>query len=632
MIRNIRSQKSLISFLLLSVLVGLALCQSLPGRAAEASNTNIIAVGPGESGEQRTGQQQVWHDSTGQADLQQAFDAYAEGRFVVLHSAGSTGLKRGSYWSRFVLENRSPDPLSLHLEYVDHQLMRLQAHARTLGSGHVFSALADLKFDAAFDERPVFHNRFVVPVMLQGNEQMEFLVRMDSGEAGFTFPSMRIWTPKQLSRAHTRETAVLSFLFGGIALIAVFSLIAGITVRERSFFAYSIYGFSKIVAWGTILGFTHQYLVTSGFHWSYMSMAGGLGILCGAIFDRLFLETRKFTPRLDYILILMIANALVLILSALFQVKPVALISITLALLLYPAVVGVALVRWRQGSSEAAVFAVGWTVLLSGLFVQALRDLGYVEHNLINYYLPPLSSFLEMITVMAALGLKLRRLRLQSKAQEYEYRAQLEQSKEELEALVQARTEELEKAKLRAEMEARTDPLTGIRNRRSFIADADLCIKRARRKSEPFSLLMFDIDHFKSINDKHGHGVGDTALCRFCVTIQEKIRETDVFGRLGGEEFALLITEDRANAVHTAERLRDNIAGISLQTPGGELKFTSSIGIAHSAGDSDNDSIETLLRRADRALYRAKAQGRDMVVEYADTAVEEPGPLQPLPV
>ncbi|MFV8783798.1 diguanylate cyclase [Microbulbifer sp. SA54] len=593
------------------------------GATAEArTDARPLIVGPAEQGDLRTGQREIWHDVSGEAGLDAAYTAYLSGDFSALTSAGSTGLQQGSFWSHFVLANPAATPVTLNIEYVDHQLIGLTAYAKPAEGGIAdFTVLAQLDMGEPFDRRPVFHNRFVFPVTLGAGESLELMVRFDSHEAGYVFPSMRIWSPENLSKYHTMETALLAFLFGGIFLIAIFSLTVGITVRESSFFAYAVYGISKMVAWGTILGFTQQYVLRDNFHWSYMSMAGAVSILCGVWFDRLFLQTRKYTPRWDYVLVLMMVNASMLLVSAIFQLKTLALITITLALLLYPISTVIALVRWRQGSSEAAVFAIGWTLLLIGLFYQALRDLGYVEHNLVNYYLPPLSTFIEMITIMAAMGMKLRRLRQQSMESERQYRRHLEQSKVELEALVQERTEELETAKQQAELEARTDPLTGIRNRRSFLSDADICIKQAQRKSLPVSLLMFDIDHFKSINDNHGHGIGDEALRRFSETILKKIRETDVFGRLGGEEFALLIVETPEDALRTAERLRACIADIRLECGANLVQFTSSIGIAHQAGDA---AVEQLLKQADRALYRAKESGRNVVREYSPHPVPKP--------
>lgn len=592
----------------------------------------VILIGATEDGSLRTGQAAIWHDASGKADLAAAQQALDAGAFQPLESAGSTGLKKGSHWSYFVLHNGASHGVPLNLEYVDHQLIRLQAFTRGSMTESGFSQIVNLAMGDSFSKRPVFHNRFVVPVALEPGESRKFLLRFDSEEAGFVFPSLRIWTPEELDKSHAAETGLIAFLFGGMALVSLFSLIVGLTTRAPIFLTYSVYGVSKIVAWGTILGYTHQYVLRDTFHWSYMSASAALSILFAIIFDRLFLQSRKYTPKLDYFLILMMANAVLLLCSALLQIKPVALISITLALLLYPISTIVALVRWRQGSSEAAVFALGWTLLLAGLFFQALRDLGHVEHNLVNYYLPPLSSLIEMITIMAAMGLKLRRQRLQGLASERQYRRHLEQSKVKLAGLVRERTKALEQAKLQAELEARTDPLTGARNRRSFLADAALCIKVAQRKEEPVSLLMFDLDHFKLINDNHGHGVGDEALRLFTHTILMKSRETDVFGRLGGEEFALLVTETRQGALRTAERLRANTAEIRLARAeeGAEqcavncaencVQFTVSIGVVHG---EPGQLVEELLRQADQALYTAKKHGRNRVVEYAPGQVRE---------
>ena len=173
---------------------------------------------------------------------------------------------------------------------------------------------------------------------------------------------------------------------------------------------------------------------------------------------------------------------------------------------------------------------------------------------------------------------------------------------------------ELEKAKLEAEQEARTDPLTGIYNRRSFFIEAGKRFNLARRKHQSLSLMMFDIDFFKSINDRFGHNMGDEALRQFSKSIADALRESDVFGRLGGEEFAVVLSEDQQGAMHTAQRLRGEIAKIAMDTPSGELRLTASVGIAYLTEEVD---VEELLYKADNALYKAKNQGRDQIIEYA---------------
>lgn len=604
-IRNILRGQILIKYLAAVIfLLPLSVLAQLP-----------IEVGAHEDGRKLTGLAEIWHDVDGTSDLGAAREAYLRGEFQPLDSAGSTGLQPGAFWSRFALKNTTDSPLTLHIEYVDHQLIGLEAFARRLADGADFRRIGGMSLSDPFSAREVSHNRFVFELTLPPGATNELLVKFSSDELGVVFPSMRIWDPKSLQAASKLEAGVMAFLFGGYFLMSIFALIGGITSRGSIFYIYSIYSASKIAVWCTILGYTHQYLITEHFHWSYMSFAGAVTILCGLVFSRRFLQTRSYTPRLDYLLRFMLANAVFLLVCALLKLTALSVISITIALLLYPLIVIVAFVRWRQGYKEAVVFALAWGLLVFGLVVQAMRDLGYVEHNFINYYWPPVASFFEMLTIMAAIGLMVRRLRSLKEQAEKKYTEQLEVSKAQLEQQVQLRTRELEDAKERAEQEARTDPLTGIFNRRSFFAEGEHLLKLAQRKHFPLSLLMLDIDHFKSINDEHGHATGDLALRAFSRAIATHIRDIDVFGRIGGEEFALLLSEKRQGALDTAQRLRREIASIELDTAGEPLRFTASIGIAHFQQQAD---IDELLHMADCALYQAKRQGRDRIVEFSE--------------
>ena len=581
-----------------------------------------IFVNQSESGTKRTGANQIFHDPQGSVALGEAIDALSQGKFSPLNTAGSSGLKPGAIWSHFVLKNQSDQALSLHLEYVDHQLIHLQAYQGTYNEAiessdpideASFEKIAELDLDRPFSHRPIPHNRFVVPVELPPNGSSAFLIRFNKKEGGFTFPSMRIWSPENLRSNQSLETAGVAFLFGGFFLMSLFALIGGIATGERAFFAYSLYSFTKITVWATVLGYTHQLLLKNSFHWSYMSISGSITIFCGLLFARTFLKTRIYTPRLDYLLLLMMTNAILLFLSAVFGIKVLAIITITLALFLYPVLIVVAIIRWRQGAIEAGVFAIAWSFLVVGLVVQALRDMGFVAHNFLNYYWPPVASFVEMLTIMFAMGILVRSLQQQKRAAETRYRQHLEESKTTLEQQVKQRTEELEQAKRIAEQEALTDSLTGIQNRRSFMLEAEKAIKLSQRKSIPLTLLMFDLDHFKAINDNFGHIAGDTALVEFTRIIRESIRDTDIFGRLGGEEFGLILCEPENSAIETAERLRIAIAEASIVTSEGAVQLTVSIGIAcWRQGNQSGD----LLQKADKALYQAKKNGRNRVTPY----------------
>ena len=171
---------------------------------------------------------------------------------------------------------------------------------------------------------------------------------------------------------------------------------------------------------------------------------------------------------------------------------------------------------------------------------------------------------------------------------------------------LRAATRELERL-------AATDPLTGAFNRRRFleVGNAELC--RSKRYKHTFSVLMLDIDHFKAVNDTYGHGIGDTALKETVTAIRDAMRKPDTLGRLGGEEFAVIVPEtDTENAAAVAERIRDSIAQIMIDTPDEPLSFTVSIGVSEC--DDDDDSVDDALTRADNALYDAKKQGRNRVV------------------
>ncbi len=159
---------------------------------------------------------------------------------------------------------------------------------------------------------------------------------------------------------------------------------------------------------------------------------------------------------------------------------------------------------------------------------------------------------------------------------------------------------------------AATDDLTGVLNRRALLAGAGAAVGEARRSGRPAALLLFDLDHFKSINDRFGHSIGDQTLRGFARIVSRAIRDTDVFGRVGGEEFAAFLPgADEATARRIAERIRADFAG-TLLAPGWPPP-TVSVGVAAADAESEAD-LDQLLIQADRALYEAKRGGRDRVV------------------
>jgi len=171
-----------------------------------------------------------------------------------------------------------------------------------------------------------------------------------------------------------------------------------------------------------------------------------------------------------------------------------------------------------------------------------------------------------------------------------------------------------------------TDPLTGTFNRRYLMEQLPRELERCRRYGSPLSLIICDVDHFKQVNDSHGHAAGDDVLQQFAARVQRSIRSmSDWLARLGGEEFLIVLPETGyEGSVLVAEKIRALVSGASFMTRGGDVAVTASFGCAstETQGPDLSLKVEMLLRTADECLYRSKQTGRNRT-----TAVEVPGSL-----
>ena len=171
-----------------------------------------------------------------------------------------------------------------------------------------------------------------------------------------------------------------------------------------------------------------------------------------------------------------------------------------------------------------------------------------------------------------------------------------------------------ERAESEAQRLATIDPLTGAYNRRTFHEIAEREMARARRAGQPLSIVMLDIDHFRAINEKHGHKVGDEVLQKFADVVRSALRKEDMVVRYGGEEFVVLLPEvPGPGAVVVAGRIRRAVAGTPIEAGGQSFPITVSLGVAARL-DEGPESIDELLERAGSALALAKERGRNRVV------------------
>ncbi len=246
----------------------------------------------------------------------------------------------------------------------------------------------------------------------------------------------------------------------------------------------------------------------------------------------------------------------------------------------------------RSGDRESRVLALGLVVLLATLIYDLLTELQLLP----RVYGTPVVGF-TVLYLLATRALSLR--------YEREYR-ELVTLRGELESRVQRRTLELAEANVRLDALSRTDVLTGLANRRAFSEEA------GKRGGQPYAVLMIDIDHFKAINDTHGHAAGDAALRSVADALNGALREHDLLARWGGEEFIAMIDVEGARAV--ADRVREAVAATPFRFGDASPPLRVSIGLAVATPD---EALEAVAAKADRALYEAKRSGRDRVVEFS---------------
>ena len=234
----------------------------------------------------------------------------------------------------------------------------------------------------------------------------------------------------------------------------------------------------------------------------------------------------------------------------------------------------------------------------------------------------------EFILTMSLLGLGLAALLGQLRAKRNELREaneRLDQVNRSLESRVAERTAQLDESNRQLQRLAMTDSLTGLANRRAFFAAAHGAVEIALRHERPLAAVMIDIDHFKSINDVHGHAAGDCVLQHVAATLNDLVRGTDTLARYGGEEFILLAPETGLDSALTlARRMGDALRDRPVSVEAGPITVTASFGVTALGGRGDD--LDHLIRRADAALYECKSAGRDRAI-----ALPPPGRVSPMP-
>ena len=381
---------------------------------------------------------------------------------------------------------------------------------------------------------------------------------------------------------------MIALAFGALLAVSLAALLIWFVLSDRLFILYA--------AFFTLQALYIAYLSGQGFDWPWLSWARPLAshawnvpvALSGAIaclFVREITELKHFSPRI-YAVFLWLAWAFVLLaISNVGKLYGFASLISAVGNLLFLGTalftLVVAFLAWRRGIRAAGWFLVAWGLLEAATIATAVRLLMADDDNAerLLYFGLPLSMVTAAVLIALGVADRLRDQRV---------------------------------ALSDAERRAQTDALTGVLNRRSLIERLEAACLRARARDLPITLLFIDLDHFKDINDSYGHAAGDACLRAIIEPIQAELRQSDVIGRYGGEEFVVILSSADTAAAHPiAERILSRVASIRVDGFRAPIQLTCSIGVAGS--DTLGVWDEQLIARADAAVYAAKNAGRNRV-------------------
>ena len=531
-------------------------------------------------------------------------------------SNASFGFSDSAYWLRISIETSEPQSWLLEIDspLLDEILFYLFAGEQVLQEVHT----GDTR---PFVERPLQFREFIFPLELPPTGLATFYLRVKS--AGSVQVPMNLWQENSFYQRDESETAVLGLYFGAILVMILYNLFIYLKVYEPAYIYYVLYvtmfGFFTVGLTGW--GYKHLWPEAVAFQQYGLAVFIILGAVFVCRFIHYFLDLPQTAPRVEKLL-----TGAAWILLALLVLMPLLSYQIVVQMALV-IIMGICLIAlytgallWRGKRAEARYFTVAWSAFLVAVILATLEKFGVLPLWIWADVFLPAGMALEVVLLSLALGERInsekqQRLQTQQKVIEIHIKHQ-----EELEHKVAERTVDLEEANARLEVLAITDGLTGIFNHRYFLERGAEAMKIAQRYQRSIALIMLDIDHFKSINDTYGHAVGDIVLKHVVSICSSVNRETDMFGRLGGEEFGVLLLETpAASAYAVAERLRDEIENSPIDHEGTAITVTASLGVHTIESIEQYPTIEEMLKVADGALYRAKERGRNRVVMSADS-------------
>ncbi len=545
----------------------------------------------------------------------------------IIDSKVNLGFKAETYWFKVKIINASSEDIQPLLEFDYLLLDDLSLYIVNNASNEIIA-----RYDAGdmlpFAERHYYDPNFIFPVTLAANSITDVYLRIRTEGSMFAGSSL------QHQEGHLQQSRMKSFyinLYLGIliALIA-YNFLLFISIKQSHYFYLILVGGSILLATGSLNAVWFELIWPNSPRWHNLSITFGFAMtgMFAAAFSRNFLHTAAEAKSVDFIFRALIFVFALLALASLalplFYIAPlVSIFAIILATISILAAIALSL----KGKRYAQVYLFAWLSLMLGVALFSAKNLGWLPSNIYTRYSFEIGSALSMLLFSLSLAERFKFFQQEndnSRQEAFQSHSKLihalRNSEQELNHRVKDRTEALEKANATLQNQeaklqrlAHFDPLTGLANRFLVTQELTLLLAHCKREESKLAVLFLDLDGFKQINDQYGHKAGDELLVATADKLRYILRDSDVIGRFGGDEFIVIIdtSDGNINPEEVADKIKATI-NHPVAINGISAEIGVSIGIAIYP-DTALD-VDSLLSISDREMYKNKQQKIDPVV------------------
>ena len=573
----------------------------------------IIAAAPGAEADHlpegiSAGRLAVLEDPRADATLDKIL-GQSERFATVLSDSPNYFYTSSAYWFRLPVQNRKAVPVELFLnvkfpliDYLTLYVVHQDHRREIIHSGDRIAGC----------NRPFPGTSLVLPFHLLPKESVVLYLRART-DAGSMLVPFELLDKEALLASLLQARLFNGLMLGLFASLFVYNLFLFIMLRERAYFYYVLFLPFGYLSAAALNGFGSGVLYP-GITWpgnEGLIFVAGISFFLVLAFTRAFLRSSEFIGIDRWIKYLMVVSIFLAVSPLVLPIRTAYQLG-GLMVFIFPIVcASIGIAAWRRGRTEARFFVLGQVASWLGMLALGLLTFRVLPFHLLTFESISIGLSIDALLLSLALADRIRIMQKARLLAEDTALRNLEVRQGELERIVTERTTELNRARGKAERLATIDPLTEIYNRRGLLEAAGREVKLALRSRRPLSFVMLDIDHFKQVNDQYGHAEGDRILRDLAAAVRGDMRSTDLFGRVGGEEFLLVLPDTtREAAVQLAERVREHIAReVSVGNP--PVPVTASLGVAWMT--KDRFTLDKLQSAADFALYQAKDKGRNRV-------------------